>query len=643
MSYQTMKFLPTVIIPLIFLFNQPSMLPAEDIVDLDPFEVHGGPVIEQIELTGMADAKSIVRKTQIEELGAGNLAEALRRVPGVTISRYNVVGAFGGGDGGAIYLRGQGAGRPGAQIATLTDGIPRFVGVWTHPLLDTLPTDFARSIEVFKSPQPVRFGNMAFGAVNLLSARAMKPGWHGTAKGEYGAWNTRALYGDLRYKDERLNLFAGLSHRRSNGHRPNADGEVNTAQTRAAWSLHNNWKLSILAQWISSAANDPEPIGSNLPIVERYEVDNQFYLAQLQFNGEPWQYEAKLYLEAGELDWRQWHAAPPPPFPSQKLNTRTYYGNHGLHQNLTYRWRDNEISGGFETDSYGGRVTEDFAIAPDNRFNEERFHLNAPYARFSWNLPANVTFSAGARALFHDTFDNELAYQAGLKHSRNHLEWYINFAHSVNYPGVYTSVFGRRPPPWNVGQDWRALDAESVDHYEFGFHLDVNPNLAMDVAIFYDEVENALRIAPPPPNGRIFNLGEYKVGGTEVSFQASPHDNLNIFSSLTYLNAGEQVPNSPDWTFATGAVWSPFPRWKLSGDVQYVDEQRVIDTRFDNPRGSVAAYTLVNLRLSHTFSIRNHDFECYLRAENVFDEDYEHRPDYPMPGTSTTLGLKSTF
>jgi hypothetical protein len=75
-----------------------------------------------------------------------------------------------------IYVRGQGSGRPGAEIATLVDGIPRFVSVWTHPLVDVLASDMADRIDVYKSAQPALFGNLAFADVNLVPKSVAREG-----------------------------------------------------------------------------------------------------------------------------------------------------------------------------------------------------------------------------------------------------------------------------------------------------------------------------------------------------------------------------------------------------------------------------------------------------------------------------------
>ena len=106
------------------------------------FEEHvtvvGRPIVEATEIDTYAGPVTTVTEDQVRDLNAQDVDSALRRVPGVVISRYNPVGNYGGGDGGALFIRGMGSGRPGAEISTMVDGIPKFVGVWTHPLLDTL-------------------------------------------------------------------------------------------------------------------------------------------------------------------------------------------------------------------------------------------------------------------------------------------------------------------------------------------------------------------------------------------------------------------------------------------------------------------------------------------------------------------------
>ena len=141
-----------------------------------------------IEMSGTE--MTVVSAEQIADMQALDVPSALRRVPGVLISRHNLVGNYGGGDGGAIYIRGMGSDRPGASIQMMVDGVPKFVGVWTHPLMDVLSVDHLERMQIHKSPRPVLNGNMAFGTVNLVSRRAAQEGYRTDLSIMAGAHNT---------------------------------------------------------------------------------------------------------------------------------------------------------------------------------------------------------------------------------------------------------------------------------------------------------------------------------------------------------------------------------------------------------------------------------------------------------------------
>lgn len=627
---------------------QETAVASDDPVVLDPFEVLAHPVVEMVSLTNLADKQTIVGRDQIEQIGAGDLTAALQRVPGVTVSRYNVVGAFGGGDGGAVFIRGHGSGRPGGEIATLVDGAPRFVGVWTHPLVDTLPIDFASQIQVHKSPQPVRFGSMSFGAINILPAQAVKQGLSSALRAEYGTWDTVAVMGEVTYLDGPVNVHAGYSHRESDGHRENADGEVDAFQTRIAYKLGNGWEASFLTQVIDSQANDPEPEGLGLPIVENYDIEDNFYLAKLAHHSDEWDVEFRGYYEEGNLDWRQWHQPPPAPFPAQQLNSVTTFDNYGLRSRAERRFEALSLSGGLDWDIYGGAVTEDFAEGSDMVFDELKFKMLSPHATAELELGSLAGFdsasvSVGARYFDHDVFDGKLGGQGGVELQKGGVVVYANAARSYNYPGVYVSVFGRRPPPWSIGDDWRELNPEAVDHYELGVVVEL-PRGHASFSIFRDEVSNALRIAPPPPAGFILNLGDYEINGAEANLHYSPFEVLMLYGGLTILDTDETVPNAPDWSASAGFTWKPIERWSVNGDWQYVGDRRVISTRFGEILGEVGAYNLVGLRISHELDLGEAvRANIYVRVENMLDEDYEHRAGYPMPGAQLIVGTHLRF
>jgi len=133
---------------------------------LDAVTVTANPIVEEVRIDAFSSGSAVVTQEQLRDQNAVDLASALRRTPGVQISRYNPVGAFGGDQGGAVFIRGMGVSRPGSEVKTYLDGIPFYMGLWDHPVLDLLPVNGMQSITVYKSPQPHLSGNN-FSSIDL--------------------------------------------------------------------------------------------------------------------------------------------------------------------------------------------------------------------------------------------------------------------------------------------------------------------------------------------------------------------------------------------------------------------------------------------------------------------------------------------
>jgi outer membrane receptor protein involved in Fe transport len=102
----------------------PTPTPTPTPVFRDEVTVSETPILDSNRVDEFGSLIGTVTADQIDDLNAQDLSAALRRVPGVVVSRFNPIGAFGGGDGGGIFIRGHGSGRPGSEIATFTDGVP---------------------------------------------------------------------------------------------------------------------------------------------------------------------------------------------------------------------------------------------------------------------------------------------------------------------------------------------------------------------------------------------------------------------------------------------------------------------------------------------------------------------------------------
>jgi iron complex outermembrane recepter protein len=154
---------------------------------------------------------SVISQDDAGNFADQNVAEALQRLPGITLTKSNGQGEF-------VNLRGMGAGFVGvsmnnSELASASqDG--RAVG------LNTIPADLMGSIEVFKSLTPDMDLNSIAGRVNVNSVSAFDRGRdslrltvQGAMHEQRGQFSPKAtLIGTKLLADETVGLAVSLSH-----------------------------------------------------------------------------------------------------------------------------------------------------------------------------------------------------------------------------------------------------------------------------------------------------------------------------------------------------------------------------------------------------------------------------------------------
>jgi outer membrane cobalamin receptor len=599
------------------------------------------PVLQTNEINRYSNRVSSIGESQIRDLNAHDLSTALRRLPGLVNSRYNLIGSYGGADGGAVFVRGHGSGRPGAEITTLTGGIPRFVGVWTHPLLDHMSVDATESISVYRSAQPVLLGNMAFAAVDLSPRRRQQPGFGGRFTSSLGQHNTMLQRLQAGFNRAGADGTLLAAYRSSDGHRPNSDGAVLNLYGTLGYELSSSWSVSGLVNYSDGWANDPGISGqAQLPRTERFGTESRFYLATLQHRGQRTRSELKLYYDDGSIDWRQWDRALSAPY-----DTLTWYDNYGLRLRHTAElWDGGELVVGYDHDIYGG----EFCQRRDGRCGEMiglSFRNSAPYFMVSHSFGSGTKLipSFGLRYNSSRYFGNDLGWQTGLTLDLDQTQVYANYAHAFNLPGVYAAANYQQ---WGRGDQWRSLRPERMDHYEVGLVRNLNRWLQLDLSLFDDRVQDGLRfVAPPPPPPSFANIGNYRARGLEWTIRAEPLLNLGLFAGGAYsVSRPQNVPNLPTWSWTGGATYNPAPRWRLSADAQWLDRRYVLNPRYAQAQAEVESFFLLNSRLGYQVTqSERRPVEIFLAGENLTNQRYEFRPGYPMPLRLWALGLDLGF
>lgn len=607
----------------------------------EALEVVATPIEDETVVPLLANQVSVVTREQIDALEAHDLPSALRRVPGVVVSRYDPVGSYGGAGGGAIYIRGQGSGRPGAEISVMLDGIPRAAGVWSHPLMDMVGVEAAGRIEVYKSPQPVLFGNAAFGAANVVPMRIEAPGTFTRAAGSVGSFGTRAARVVHGVRTGAADVLVAASAARSSGHREDADGSVGDLYGRFGVRLDGGWEVALQVDATDGWAHDPRVEGeSRPPAPERFSSRSLFTLATVSHRGPRSSRSIKIYRDHVSMDWRQRDASP-----RELFRTLTGSTNRGVRllEHVTLA-QGTELVLGFDHDESSGWTTER-RTAGDLPFGPLTLRNDAPYVVVSRSSgdATRTTVSAGVRYNRSSVFGGDWGLQAGLAVASGPLELHVNAARAFNLPGAYVAVMDAR---WSGGRRWRDLGSETLDHAEVGVERRFG-SAAVTVTAFADRVSGALRFVPPPPPPPAFaNLGGYTVRGLEVTAAVTPLPAVSGFLGATVTRADpDTVPNAPRWTAVAGVAFVPSGRWRCNLDAEWMAATYVLNPRYPGPASRVDGHLLVNGKISRRLTPPGPGarLDLFAAVENLADTAYEVRPGYPMPGLSLSVGIEAAL
>ncbi len=623
--------------------------PAE-VTRLEPVTVIANPVIEGNETDRYAGQKTTVTESQIDDLNAQDLTGALRRTPGVNISRYNIVGSFGGATGGGVFIRGKGSSRPGAEIKTLVDGIPMYMSLWNHPLLDLMSIDPAQSIEVYKSPQPHVFGN-AFGVVNIVPKKMTEQGFRTKGKVAGGSFGTFVGKGEHGGAIEGLDYYLGGGYRTSDGHRDNADGELRDVYGRIGYRISDNWSVSVFSLWNDNYANDPGAEGAAPELREgRYETRTWLTVGTVENRFDVAEGYLKLYRNAGEGDWLD-QPTDTVGVREDLFNDFTFYGLKA--REALHFWPGGEIIVGLDWDVTDGEYDLDYSDGTSDRWDGHDFTIVSPYTAISHQFGDKdgfyVTPSAGVRYYDNSDFDEEWSPHVGIIVGYKRTELHAGYSRGVVYPGLDVVLFSEKVIP-ALGSSWKDLNAEVADHFEVGVRHGFGRLVEVDVTFFYDEGKDRYVIVPPPPPPPVYaNIEEYRIRGVEAVLTLHPMDDLALFTGFTYQNTDpSDLPYAPEFTVSAGANWKLFRSFKFSVDCQYVDEMHV--DAWARRKGAenattVDGYFLLNGKVGYELAMGGKwpTMEVYVAGENLTDTDYEYLPGYPMPGATVMAGVGFEF
>lgn len=72
-----------------------------------------------------------------------------------------------------------------------------------------------------------------------------------------------------------------------------------------------------------------------------------------------------------------------------------------------------------------------------------------------------------------------------------------------------------------MGNSWKDLNAEKVDHYEIGIRYCFGQLAIADLSFFYDDGKDRYVFIPPPPSPVYENIEKFQTKGVEATATGS--------------------------------------------------------------------------------------------------------------------------
>lgn len=614
----------------LLLSSAPPALAQETADESDRIVVTGARV--PLPESDVTSAVTLIDSDQIAASGSAFAADALRAVPGLTLSRS--------GAGGALtQIRARGS--EANHVLVLVDGIEAsnpFTGEYDFA---HTPAFGVERIEVLRGEQSALWGSDAIGGVIHIQTIGAGGAEGASAFAEAGSFDTWRSGASLSGSRGALSGGVSASILSSggidvSGSGGRADGYDNRALSgRGRLALGPRLTLEGAARFINSRSDydsdtdfDGRLDDADLRIDSR---DSAARLAVLAQTGGGWidlSHEASIsWFEsrsenfdanafAGESQGRRWQGF---------YEVSAVWSGLGADHRLTVlaeRERDRYVN--FAGAGAGQNQTREIindALAADYGLTAgpTRLHLSVRHddnARFA----DATTWRAGA-AWHFDSLGGRLRGA---------------FGEGVKNPGVF-ELFGFFPG-FFAGNP--ALVPERSRGWDIAWEQDFR-QLALSATWFSarleDEIFTDFSVTPATARNR---AGISRRSGLELAGEWQPLASLRVTGSATFLKSednGVAEIRRPERTASLSVIWSPEDGpFSVAASADHVGDRT--DTDFATFQTvTLDAYTLVggqaNWRITPNTAL-------YLRGENLLDETHEDVFGYASPGRGLYLGLR---
>jgi iron complex outermembrane receptor protein len=634
---------------------------------------------------------SVITAKHISQLGATDLDDILKTVPGLHVSKntgYTPIYSFRG-----IHTDAN------AQVLTLINGIPitnLFHGdrnlAWGG-----MPVEAISRIEIIRGPGSAIYGADAFaGVINIITKASSEVS--GTSSGlRYGTSNSKNFWIQTGGSVSDFGYMAIIEGRKTNGGSEkitsdsqsildalsntnaslapgsiNLEGDAidtrleltyNNFTFRAGGQIRNNTGLGA---GVAQALDSSGQVAS-----KRYNADLSY--ADNNFTKNIGIKATASYFQTTQEVNDDFILFPPGstgsplnpvPYPDGIIgNPEVYERHYRANLNATFRgMARHELMGGvgyYFGEIYKTKEEKNFGIDPssglpifpgsplidvsDTPFiflNENERENHYVFIQDIWHLADDWELTTGLRFDHYSDFGDTTNPRAALVWSARHnLTVKALYGEAFRAPSFAET--GEQANPALLGNS--KLEPETLKSYELAFNYKPSYDLTLDLNLFQYYWKDIIQFVPDigGTTRTAQNTGEQKGHGLELEATWQVNDYLSVLSNYSWQKSEDMhndtdAANAPEKQLYIRTNASLPKGWNLT-----LQANRVMDRNraFNDPRKNIDDYTTVDFTLRKSFS--NDQLELSLISKNIFNADArEPSPNgQPVPSITNDLPL----
>lgn len=574
---------------------------------------------------------SVLTSADLEAGGQSTIVDALRNLPAVTVSNS---GGF--GKASALHVRGE----EGFRTQVLIDGIKMAdpTGTQVETKLQHILSSGIERVELLRGPQGMMYGADAGGVLNIVTRRAQQP-FEADAGAEYGRYDTRTLYGNVRGKADRADYALALADFSSDGfNAQSSDTRLRDDDGYRNGTLHFNGGLQV---------NDALRLETTVrDTITRSEYDGCYDAFFNRVDKCRADYDQLSYRLAALLD-----------LDSVQQNLSLQRSDIKQRQ-LTDGVSGGDLNGRIEQAQYQGiwkiPAAGDIVYGADferqvykqRDSDEQARNQRGFYLEWQGHVQDRFFYTLGARRDNNDDFGDHTSYRAGAAYLLDFadgdvLKFKSSYGTGFRAPSLYESAYNAL---YGFGATrYVVLKEETSKGFDAGLEYHGRQGGLLELVYFNQKIEDAIQFDPAAfGSGYLQDFGTSRSEGVELSGEIPIGERISLNGNYTYNDThdpdGERRIRRPRHVANLGGTFKPVAQLTLALNLRLVrdSEDRIFGVGFQR----LDDYD--NLEASATWAF-NPQWEAYVHGDNLLNDDYQEIIGYNSAGRALYTGLRYHF